>query len=41
MLLTIPAASVEAERVFPLNAYLCNRFRKSLRDKTLDTLILS
>ena len=38
MLLTIPATSVEAERVFSSSAYLCNRFRTRLGDKTLDTL---
>ena len=38
MLLTIPPTSVEAERVFSSSAYLCNKFRTRLGDKTLDTL---
>ena len=32
--------SVEAERIFSSCAYLCNKFRSSLRDKSLDILCL-
>ena len=38
MLLTAPPTSVEAERIFSSCAYLCNRFRTGLSDKTLNTL---
>ena len=38
MLLTVPPTSVEAERIFSSCAYLCNRFRTGLSDRTLDTL---
>ena len=38
MLLTAPPTSVEAERIFSSCAYLCNRFRTGLNDKTLNTL---
>ena len=40
MLLTIQPTSVEAERIFSSCAYLCNKFRSSLSDKTLNTLCL-
>ena len=38
MLLTAPPTSVEAERIFSSCAYLCNRFKTGLSDKTLNTL---
>ena len=38
MLLTIPAASVEAERAFSCSANLCNKFRTRLSDSNLDKL---
>ncbi|KAI6661793.1 hypothetical protein LOD99_9860 [Oopsacas minuta] len=40
MLLTIQPTSVEAERIFSSCAYLCNKFRSSLSDKSLDILCL-
>ena len=38
MLLTVPPTSVESERIFSSCAYLCNRFRSSLSDQSLNTL---
>ena len=38
MLLTVPPTSVESERIFSSCAYLCNRFRSSLSDRSLNTL---
>ena len=40
MLLTVQPTSVEAERIFSSCAYLCNKFRSSLSDKSLNTLCL-
>ena len=38
ILLTVPRTSFESERIFSSCAYLCNRFRSSLSDKSLNTL---
>ena len=38
MLLTVQPTSVEAERIFSSCAYLCNKFRSSLSDKSLNAL---
>ena len=40
MLLTVPPTSVESERIFSSCAYICNRFRSRLSDRTLNTLCL-
>ena len=39
MLLTVPPTSVESERIFSSCAYICNRFRSRLSDRTLNTLL--
>ena len=40
MLLTVPPTSVESEKVFSSCSYLCNKFRSSLSDKSLNILCL-